>query len=424
MACVDSASLFLTSLPLSLSLTFNTQAPPAYGAHPQQAGSGPPASSSSAAAAAAAAAALGAALGGVGVGGGPSSSSDPYQFAADLAVDALRAGGGAAGVFERGAALFKGGWLGALTRGGSGGGGSGTGDGMSGVGPGGGPASPGSAHPSAGGGRFALFGLGTSLHVSSPYVRSKLALLATPWARRWTYTRVREVGAGGGGAGPYAPPARDVHAPDLYIPLMAALTTALLRGVAAVAAGKFSPDTLAAAVSGVFSVWALHTAALKGALWALGAAAAAPLAEVVAFAGYPAVHGAAACAVRAAADWRVVQQRAAAGGLAALAGGGDAAAAAGAPPAATASAAAVAAAGGGWGPALATAYGATAAGVFLVRSLKRVLFQDARRAGGGGGGSPAAPTARSNYILLLVWALQWPLVWWTARACRIPVPKR
>ena len=176
-------------------------------------------------------------------------------------------------------------------------------------------------------GRFTVFGLGTSLHVTLPYVRSKLALLATPWARRWTYTRVREAGAvvsasAGSAPPPYAPPARDVSAPDLYLPLMAALTLALLRGVAAVAAGSFTPDTLASAVSGVFSLWAVHTALLKGALWALGAAAAAPLVEVVAYAGYPAVHGAAACAVRAASDWRVVQGRLAAVGLAAMAAGG------------------------------------------------------------------------------------------------------
>jgi len=404
---------------------FPTQAPAAY--HQQ------PSSTASASAAAAAAAALGAALGG---GGSAANPSDPYQFAAGLAVDALRAGGGAGGVFERGAALFKGGWLGALTRGGSGGGGGASGDGTGGsmMGGGGPSAANHAGHSGApGGGRFSLFGLGTSLHVTSPYVRSKLALLMIPWARRWTYTRIREAGAvvsSGQNAPPppYAPPARDVHAPDLYLPLMASLTLALLRGVSAVAAGAFTPETLASAVSGAFSLWALHAGVLKGALWSLGAAGAAPLAEVLAYAGYPAVHGACACAVRAASDWRAIQGRGASapgGSLASMAAGaaGAAAGAEGGQPSPPTSAGAVAAAGGGWAPALVTAYGATAAGVFLVRSLKRVLFQDARRGGGGGGGGNGSPPARTNYVLLLVWALQWPLVWWMARGCRIPVPK-
>jgi hypothetical protein len=416
--CLGEARLLFFPLPLNPLPPFLTtpqhQAPPAYA---------PPPSAASAAAAAAAAAALGAALGGGSGGGG--NASDPYLFAAGLAADALRAGAAPGGMLEKAGALFKGGW-GAFARGGGGGGGSGTGSGDG----GGRAGSPGAAFSGGGGGGSggraagSWFGLGPALHVSTSYVATKLALLATPWARRWSYTRVREgggMGSGGGGSGgPYAPPSRDVHAADLYIPLMAALTLALLRGVAAVAAGRFTPDTLAGAVSAVFSAWALHAAALKGALWALGASAAAPFSEILAYAGYPAVHGAAACAVRAASDWRVVQARLAAGGgggggsLAALAGGGGDGGSAPAPPAGSASAAV--AASGGWLPAAVTAYGAACAGVFLVRSLKRVLFQDG--AGRRGGSSPS-----SNYILLLVWGLQWPLVWWMGRGCRIPVPK-
>ena len=35
--------------------------------------------------------------------------------------------------------------------------------------------------------------------------------------------------------------------------------------------------------------------------------------------------------------------------------------------------------------------------------------------------SPGADSTRHNYLLLLLWALQFPLVWWVARGCRMPV---
>ena len=166
-------------------------------------------------------------------------------------------------------------------------------------------------------------------------------MLAAPFLPRWTYTRTPEHVSSGAR---FAPPARDANAPDLYVPAMAALTAALLRGIAASAAGTFTPDVLVGAVSGAAALWAAHGALVKASLSALGVGGAAPLAEVAAYAGYPFVHGCFACVAR---------------GLADAAGGASRA------------------------PGLAATavwlYASAAAGVFLVRTLKRVIFTEARQ---------------------------------------------
>ena len=235
-------------------------------------------------------------------------------------------GGSGGGLFEKGAS-----WatsrLGALIGGGGGGPqqqqqhpGEGS--------PGGafdGSAAGNNAYSRGGGGLLSLLtpvGGAAPLSVSPSYCRAKLLLLSAPWLRRWPYARVREPQsvASTGGPARYAPPSRDVHAPDLYIPAMALATLALLRGAAEVfsrnssslssgnnsrnhhhaSSSSFSPETISSAVSSLATAWALNGAALKAALWALGsgAAAAVPLAELAAYAGYPLFHGAAVCAVR------------------------------------------------------------------------------------------------------------------------------
>lgn len=339
---------------------------------------------------------------------------------------------------------------------------------------------------SRGGGLLSLLspvGGAAPLSVSPSYCRSKLLLLSAPWLRRWPYARVREPlsvarGAGGGGQSRYAPPSRDVHAPDLYIPAMALATLALLRGAAAVfssphsssssaakaahaSSSSFSPETISNAVSGLATAWILHGAALKAALWALGqgAAAAVPLAELAAYAGYPLFHGAAVCAVRGAgslasssssststpyapatpASSSLSSTAKTANSILNTLGSGS-----GVPGGATGAAR--------WAGDAAVLWGGAAAGVFLVRSLKRVLFHDARGARGGGGGaqqqqqaygvggfggdpnfgygagggsmpggqsSSTSTSSRSNYVLLLLWFAQFPLVAWLGRGCRV-----
>lgn len=350
---------------------------------------------------------------------------------------------------------------------------------------GGGPGGNQQGYYSRGGGGLFSFlspvGGAAALSVSPSYCRTKILLLSAPWLRRWPYARVREHQSVASTGGPtrYAPPSRDVHAPDLYIPAMALATLALLRGAAAVfsthqgAAAPlsalsswrdrgnshlaFSPETIPNAVSSLATAWLLNGAALKAALWALGsgAAAAVPLAELAAYAGYPLFHGAAVCAVRGA------------GSLASSSSASSSSSVPHATPSSLSSSAATAndilnrlgsgSASGATGAArwagdAAVLWGGAAAGVFLVRSLKRVLFHDAARTGRsegvqhaaaapggayGGGGYGADPnfgygggfpnqnssssttTSRSNYVLLLLWFAQFPLVAWLARGCRV-----
>jgi hypothetical protein len=423
-------------------------------------------------------AALGAALGAGGMNG-----MDAANLMAGFATAALNSNGGGGGsgrgggggLFERGAS-----WatsrLGALVGGGAPhqnqqqpgeGSPGGAFDGAA-----GGGNRPGAY--SRGGGLLSLLtpsGGAAALSVSPSYCRAKLLLLSAPWLRRWPYSRVREPQSVASTGGPtiYAPPARDVHAPDLYIPAMALATLAVLRGAAEVfsthesasapsslsalsrgnqGVHSFSPETISGAVSGLATAWALNGAALKAALWALGsgAAAAVPLAELAAYAGYPLFHGAAVCAVRGAASLAsssstpyapatpasLSSSVATANTILNKLGSGSASGATGAAR---------------WAGDAAVLWGGCAAGVFLVRSLKRVLFHDVSRGGGGqqqqqaayggvdgfggdvnfgygGGGTPSqsqssSTSSRSNYVLLLLWFAQFPLVAWLARGCRV-----
>ena len=203
-------------------------------------------------------AALGAALGAGGMNG-----MDAANLMAGFATAALNSNGGGGGsgrgggggLFERGAS-----WatsrLGALVGGGAPhqnqqqpgeGSPGGAFDGAA-----GGGNRPGAY--SRGGGLLSLLtpsGGAAALSVSPSYCRAKLLLLSAPWLRRWPYSRVREPQSVASTGGPtiYAPPARDVHAPDLYIPAMALATLAVLRGAAEVFSTHESasaPSSLAA----------------------------------------------------------------------------------------------------------------------------------------------------------------------------------
>ena len=73
-------------------------------------------------------------------------------------------------------------------------------------------------------------------------------MLLAPFLKKWNYTRTLEQISGGH---KYLPPRQDVNAPDLYIPLVAVWSYCILRGVAALAVGKFQPDMVYNTVSAV-----------------------------------------------------------------------------------------------------------------------------------------------------------------------------
>mmetsp|Transcript_15674 Transcript_15674/g.51730 ORF Transcript_15674/g.51730 Transcript_15674/m.51730 type:complete len:239 (-) Transcript_15674:2271-2987(-) len=114
--------------------------------------------------------------------------------------------------------------------------------------------------------------------VNQLYVLRKLRVIALPFRHKEWDRRLGEDGAP-------LPPKADVNAPDLYLPLMAYVTYILAYGFTLGAEGKFtSPDVLGAAGSSGLGVLVLETAMLKFGLYLRGAAV--PVLDSVALSGY------------------------------------------------------------------------------------------------------------------------------------------
>ncbi|KAL4448647.1 hypothetical protein ABPG75_005866 [Micractinium tetrahymenae] len=221
---------------------------------------------------------------------------------------------------------------------------------------------------------------GGSLHyhfsITPEYVRTKLLMLAAPFLKRWSYARIAEQISGGH---KYLPPRQDANAPDLYLPVMALWTYAMLIGVATFMrsgpAGDptkggvvFRPDTIYNAVSSSGIAWLLHTLLLKFILYMLGISGAVPLLELAAYAGYAFVPACASLLVQ----------------LLPLPGGG-----------------------GGAAYHVVWAYGSLCIAIFLVRTLKRAILQESR--------AYSINYTSMNYLLLGLAIFQFPLNAWLAR---------
>ncbi|KAI8463259.1 MAG: YIF1-domain-containing protein [Monoraphidium minutum] len=197
-------------------------------------------------------------------------------------------------------------------------------------------------------------------NVTPSYVASKLLMLLAPFLGRWTYTRVLEQIAGGQ---KYRPPSADVNAPDLYIPLVSAWAYALLNAALLAVKGKFRPEAMSNMAYGACVAWGVHWVVAWLVLRAMSVPGV-PWSELLAYTGYP---FAAVCL-------SVVAQQL--GGRMAYY--------------------AV------WG------YGCTCMGVFMVRTMKRVIFQEARQYG--------HDMKMTNYLLLALAGFQFPWAWWLALA--------
>ncbi|KAI4364304.1 hypothetical protein MLD38_020415 [Melastoma candidum] len=118
--------------------------------------------------------------------------------------------------------------------------------------------------------------------VNDQYVRNKLKVVLFPFLHRGLWTRITEPV---GGRLSYKPPIYDINAPDLYIPLMAFGTYVVLAGVLLGLQGKFSPEALNwLFVKGMFG-WFMQVSLLKVTLLSLGSGEA-PLMDIMAYAGY------------------------------------------------------------------------------------------------------------------------------------------
>ncbi|KAL2920958.1 Protein YIF1B [Bienertia sinuspersici] len=118
--------------------------------------------------------------------------------------------------------------------------------------------------------------------VNDHYVRNKLKVVLFPFLHRGHWTRVSEPV---GGRLSYRPPMHDINAPDLYIPLMAFGTYVILATLLLGLHGKFNPEALNLLfVKGLLG-WFLQVSLLKLSLFSLSSGEV-PLLDIVAYAGY------------------------------------------------------------------------------------------------------------------------------------------
>ncbi|CAL0299107.1 unnamed protein product [Lupinus luteus] len=118
--------------------------------------------------------------------------------------------------------------------------------------------------------------------VNDHYVKNKLKVVLFPFLHRGHWTRITEPV---GGRLSYKPPIYDINAPDLYIPLMAFGTYIILAGLSLGLRGKFSPEALSLLfVKGLLG-WFMQASLLKVTLLSLGCGEG-PLLDIIAYAGY------------------------------------------------------------------------------------------------------------------------------------------
>ncbi len=105
--------------------------------------------------------------------------------------------------------------------------------------------------------------------VSHSSVAAKLRAVLAPWTKRhWRRKRADEFDEQGHG---HALPLHDANAPDLYVPVVAFVTFALVAGYARGVRGEFSPDALGTIFTRCFFIQLFETGFYAMALWSLGA---------------------------------------------------------------------------------------------------------------------------------------------------------
>uniref|UniRef100_A0A7S1X8F4 Uncharacterized protein n=1 Tax=Tetraselmis chuii TaxID=63592 RepID=A0A7S1X8F4_9CHLO len=201
---------------------------------------------------------------------------------------------------------------------------------------------------------------GTMFHlfnVTSEYVKRKLLLLFTPYLKKWDYTRHPEQVAGGQ---KYVAPRHDVNAPDLYIPFMALFTYCLIVSALKTHAGAFTPETMYNTAWYALVTWVLEFVLLKAVLYMLGIASYVPWLELASYSGYMFTSLSVTLLIGAI--------------------------------------------GGSTSYYIMWAYSSVCMAVFLVRTMKRIIFHEVRQYG--------VDRTMHNYLLLGVAAAQFPLGLW------------
>lgn len=191
--------------------------------------------------------------------------------------------------------------------------------------------------------------------VNGQYVRNKLKVVLFPFLHRGHWTRITEPV---GGRLSYKPPIYDINAPDLYIPFMAFGTYMVLAGFSLGLIEKFSPEALSLQFTKGALGWFLQVTLLKVMLYSLGSGGA-PLLDIVAYAGYAFIGMS--VAVLAGMFWRLAYY-------------------------------------------FVMPWMCICMAVFLVKTMKRVLFADVR--------SYEKYSNMYHYLLLFMAAAQFPVFFW------------
>ncbi|XP_055814205.1 uncharacterized protein LOC129883603 [Solanum dulcamara] len=118
--------------------------------------------------------------------------------------------------------------------------------------------------------------------VNDQYVRNKLTIVLFPFLHRGHWTRITEPV---GGRLSYKPPIYDINAPDLYIPFMAFGTYVVLASLSLGLQGRFSPEALSWLFIKGLVGWFLQVSLSKVTLFSLGSGEALLL-DIVSYAGY------------------------------------------------------------------------------------------------------------------------------------------
>lgn len=202
-----------------------------------------------------------------------------------------------------------------------------------------------------------LSGGALSFHfaVTDSYVRTKLFMLCAPYLRRWTYCRQPDQGSQ-----QYLPPRLDSNSPDLYLPVTSLWTYIIGVLLLQLVQHKYKPDLMYSTVWNASLSWLLHAVVLAVILRAMALPASVPWLDLLAYTGYAYVP---ACII-------II-----AGVL-----------------------------GGKWGYYAAWLYLSCCMAVFLVRTLKRAVFQEARNYG--------KDLHTINYLLLGLAVFQFPFLFW------------
>ncbi|KAG5175818.1 hypothetical protein JKP88DRAFT_190214 [Tribonema minus] len=123
--------------------------------------------------------------------------------------------------------------------------------------------------------------------VDNAYVLRKFKVLLLPVLKKsWHRVPAEEAGAAQDGSAQFkfARPCVDENAPDLYLPLMAFITHALISGFVKGRASNFTPEVLVEVTSSAMVVQLLEVLLVRLGLYLLGAPAA--MLDLVAFTGY------------------------------------------------------------------------------------------------------------------------------------------